>query len=117
MKKAIAVLVAAGLLLGVGFGCGGDSGSAMDADVKPAMDIQDDAEKYDPYQIECPVCGQKPIKADLYSEADGRRIYFDREECVSKFEENPQQYLDEYQKRRMEQQGQGSHVKPGAGKK
>lgn len=65
----------------------------------PARAIDDGAKKYDPLQGNCPVCNKGPINPDFYHDVEGGgRIYFDREECMKKFKENPQEYLKDYQK-------------------
>ena len=95
----IAVLVAA--LMGITVaGCGGSgsgSGSGGAGIIREAASIQDGAEKFDKMQTECPVDGGTPIKGDYYAEVNGKRIYFDSQECMNKFKENKQKYLDQYQ--------------------
>ena len=65
----------------------------------PAMAIQDGANKYDPNQGNCPVCNKGPINPDFYHDIEGEgRIYFDKEECMKKFKQNPQEHLKGYTK-------------------
>lgn len=95
----LAVLVVA--LMGItaagcgGSGSGGGGGGA--GIIREAASIEDGAEKFDKMQTECPVDGGTPIKGDYYAEVDGKRIYFDSEECMNTFKENKQKYLDQYQ--------------------
>jgi len=86
-------------------GCGGP-GNEGRGDQVFASEIQDGAEKYDRSQYNCPVCQGQPIVADYYAEVDGKRIYFDSEECEQKFKENPEEYVEGFQsvrEKRMEQ--------------
>ena len=106
MKK-ILTLTTAVLCLGlfaVMVGCE-DSGPGADGASVPVMawTIEDGADKYAPQQDKCPVCGGRPIKAEFYTEIDGKRLYFDKQECVQKYEENP----DEYQVRDPSASGMG----------
>lgn len=41
-----------------------------------------------------PVCGMKLKEKKIYSDYKGRRIYFCSENCVGKFKEEPQKYLE-----------------------
>lgn len=44
-------------------------------------------------QKTCPVSGETLEARNLYTDFEGRRIYFCCEKCQSKFAENPQEYL------------------------
>jgi YHS domain-containing protein len=44
-------------------------------------------------QKNCPVSGEALEDRDVYSDFEGRRIYFCCKKCQKKFAENPQQYL------------------------
>ena len=98
MRKAcwvISVLLLAGALLA---GCGGGSGGEAKRGDKPVSEMHPGEKKYDPMQYKCPVDGEQDLKEEYYAEVDGQgRIYFDSEECMQKFKENPQQYLQDYQ--------------------
>jgi len=103
MKKLLIGIAAIVLMVGFAAGCGPSGGDGGGSGGKrpdiPARSIEDGAEKYDPFQAQCPVCGS-PIYADHHAEVeqDGQsaRIYFDKEECVQKFEQNPEEYLQDY---------------------
>lgn len=55
--------------------------------------------RYDPYQQTCPVCG-KGIKQGQYVDVETKegkkRLFFDSEECIEKFNESPEKYLNKY---------------------
>lgn len=63
---------------------------------RAAGTVDDGAQKFFVGQIECPVCGGQPIKAEHHSSIKGERLYFDRAECVRKFEGEPRKYLQQY---------------------
>jgi len=44
-------------------------------------------------QKRCPVSGEVLIDKDIYSDYEGRRVYFCCEKCQGKFADNPQEYL------------------------
>ena len=108
MKKAMmagaGVLVLA-VLLGAAAGCGDSSGTRGS---RAAKTFEDGAEKYDPMQMRCPVCNGTPLKPGLHAEADGKRLYFDKKECVKKFKQNSGKYLKDYEtyKERMKKRMQ-----------
>ena len=89
------LIVAVGIvaLLAAGFvGCGGDSGPQTSG--PPIADSFDDgAPKLLPMQEECPVCGSTPIKQEFYVDRRSGRVYFNKQECVDKFKQNPDQYM------------------------
>lgn len=89
---AAAVLALAGLAL---VGCG-DVSAPSEAKPMQARQIDDGAEKYSPMQIKCPVCNTQELSADIHSDVDGKRVYFDKEECKQKFDQDPQQYLEQW---------------------
>ncbi len=83
-------------LAGVGLvGCGNGSGPA-EAKPMQARQIDDGAEKYSPMQVKCPVCKTQELAAEIHSDVDGKRVYFDKEECKQKFDQDPQKYLDQW---------------------
>lgn len=100
MKKLIVILII-GTLVSVGFvGCGGQSGSDGDAsggETVVARRIQDGAKKLNQFQLRCPVCKGKPIKGefhyDLQEGPQQGRVYFDKQECMKKFKQDPSKYL------------------------
>ena len=93
----LTVLVA---VLAMGFaGCGQEAYDDTESGIQFAATIEDGADKYDPNQYACPVCDGQPISGDFYVDTDNGRVYFDKQECADKFEENPQQYLQQYQQK------------------
>ena len=55
------------------------------------------AEKARPNQKMCPVMGN-PINKEVYSDYNGKRIYFCCKDCSEKFKENPDQYISKSEK-------------------
>ena len=103
MTGKVAVGVVALVFLGAGFmaGCGdGVGGRAGDKKEIRAKYIEDGAPKYFPEQRACPVCGKGPLFETHHVDVDGKRIYFDSEECVEKFKENKSQYVSKIDKRK-----------------
>jgi len=97
MKFRIAVALCLAAACGFVFaGCGGGGAGPQDRP-NQARQIEDGADKYDPMQVSCPVCDTQSISGDYYADVDGKRIYFDKQECEDKFKENPQQYLQDFQ--------------------
>lgn len=98
MKKACLVLC----LLVIGafmVGCPGNSGGGGETGSKAVAEMHPGEQKYDPMQYKCPVDGEKDLKEEFYAEVDNKgRIYFDSKDCMQKFKENPQQYLEDYQR-------------------
>lgn len=83
------------LVFGFGLVTGCGSKSSQRDDLR-ANDIDDGAEKYSSMQNKCPVCGGKPISADIHSNVNGKRVYFDKKECKEKFDANSEKYLKEW---------------------
>lgn len=109
MKKRVGAAVMLVLIAGLGAalfsGCGGVGNEGRGEQVF-ASEIEDGAEKYDRSQYNCPVCEGQPIVGDYYAEVDGKRIYFDKKECETKFKENPDRYvgdMESYRERQMEE--------------
>ena len=98
LRNSILALVLVGAIGFMGAGCGnGSSGDDSGAGIiREAASIQDGAEKYDNMQTECPVCGGTPISGDYYAQVDGKRIYFDKESCMSDFKADSQKYMKDY---------------------
>ena len=90
----VLMVLAAGFGMAVFAGCGGP-GNEGRGDQVFASEINDGAPKYSRSQYACPVCDGQPIKGEYYAEVDGKRIYFDQQSCVGKFEQNPNQYLED----------------------
>lgn len=64
-----------------------------------------------PNQTRCPVMGGFPNKR-LYSDYQGKRVYFCCPPCVREFQKNPEKYM-----KQMEKQGVVLEEAPGAQKK
>jgi len=85
------------MMIGVGAfvllsGCDRDAGPAMDShDHHDAHHHSDDAEHIE--QTTCPVMGIA-INKDISTEYQGKTVYFCCPPCVSTFEANPEQYVD-----------------------
>ena len=86
-------------------GCGNDSGGSAET-ANMAGQIEDEANKFNPRQTKCPVCGGTPIKADFYHDTNRGRIYFDKEECLNEFKQNPEEALRAYTDKLMQQRMQ-----------
>jgi len=110
MKKILiaAICVSLGMIALGTVGCGQDSSSGGNGSDMPTMayNFRDGAPKYYDEQKACPVCGGQPIKEDIYVDHQMKRIYFDKKECATTFEENPQQYIDQWMERIQEEQQQ-----------
>ena len=96
MKKTVvfaSLVVCLGLFAAI-VGCGDSEPEGMGEAGVPVMawTIEDGAEKYAPQQDKCPVCGGRPIAEEFHTEVDGKRLYFDKQECVTKYEQNPDEY-------------------------
>ena len=102
MRRTLAALVVLALAAGFVAGCGQsrqEAGEDRDPPDIPARSISDGAEKYDPLQAQCPVCGE-PIHEEYHAEVEyegnSGRIYFDKKECEETFKGDPEQYLEGY---------------------
>jgi len=95
MKRVLATLSLAVILAAFLTACGGSGGKGESTQLF-AGKIQDGAEKYDRMQLECPVCGGRPISPDYHSDVNGKRIYFDDSDCKQEFDQNPQKYIQDY---------------------
>ena len=111
MKGRIAILVVSAMLcIGV-LGCGGEQQTNSAEKTKPgagggppdvttAADLaqEQDVQPLRQMQMNCIVCGERPLKGDFHADvnAGGRsgRLYFDKQGCLDKFQENTQKYLE-----------------------
>lgn len=91
MKRILLVCVVAVLALGAYASCQKQSGSGDGGKVTAAQ-LQGDVEPYFLYQHQCPVCGGEPIKQQFKADIDGKRVYFDKQECVQKWKNNTSKY-------------------------
>ena len=98
----MAMLVAALMLCGLMMGCGQSGPSASQEGPPAAWSVQDGAPKFYEEQITCPVCGESPIKGEYYADVGSAklRVYFDSQECLDTFNEDPQKYIQEWEQRR-----------------
>jgi YHS domain-containing protein len=60
-------------------------------------------------QTECPVSGMKLKEKKIYTDYEGRRIYFCSDECRSAFDKNPQKYLSKLDEMSGESEGAEKH--------
>ena len=105
MKKGAIALVACVLVGSIVAGCGGQGPEDSSSGTSPAaMQFQDDAKKYYEAQTECPVCGETPIKKNLYVDTDGGRIYMDKEACVDAFKNDKQKFLQKFEEKIMSEE-------------
>ena len=72
-------------------GCGGEGGSEKSKSRLVAGGISDEARAAVPAQTACPVCGAA-ITRDAYVDAEKGRVYFDSEDCVQKWRDNPDKH-------------------------
>lgn len=106
--------VAMGLLTMALMGCGDQETAGTASPGKPTMayEFRDDVPAYFDEQRACPVCGGEPIKKDINAEYQGKRIYFDKEECANQFKENPQEHIQKWMERvQKEQQEQAEEMR------
>lgn len=101
IKKLAVGAVALVLAASVFVGCGGDGNGGAPGTktgvANIAMEFDDDAKKFFPYQQKCPVDGGT-IKQEFHADVNGKRVYFDKQECVDKFKQNQDEYLPELRK-------------------
>lgn len=111
---AIAGLFVCGFLM---VGCGDDptGGRTGDQVETRARYIEDGATKYNPDQKQCPVCGAPDLHADQYVDVDGKRVYFDKQECREEFEQNQSKYLPKLQGGEEEEEMAGGESGGAAG--
>ncbi len=110
----IAVCVSLGMIALSAMGCGKQSSGEGTKSDRPTMayDFRDGAAHYYEEQKTCPVCGGQPIKEGVYATYQGKRIYFDKEECADKFESSPQEYIQKWQERiQKERQKQAEEMR------
>lgn len=51
----------------------------------------------DPNQVKCPVLGS-PINKKVYTDYQGKRIYFCCPPCIQDFKKNPEKYMKQFEK-------------------
>jgi len=95
----IGTVVALLLCVGV-IGCGQEDTVEAKQEAPPnAASFQDDERPFYDMQMECPVCGGQPIKQELHADTDEGRVYFDKQECVDKFQQNPDQHMKKFKEK------------------
>ena len=78
-------------------GCEDSAGGLGGDEVEPvAFLIEDGATKYYKHQAWCPVCDKRPLHQSHYVDVEGKRIYFNSEECVKEFENDQSTYLSKF---------------------
>lgn len=100
MKKVALLLTLAVLVTPLLTACG--EKQAQETEVTFAGAIEDGAEKYAPNQFACPVCDQRGLQGAYHVELDGKRVYFDSQDCADKFEQNPDKYMENLKRQTME---------------
>ena len=95
MRTALFLAVLAVFLGGVIVGCGGNDYTPGEGGepVGMAGEIDDGVQNYNDNQSQCPVCGEMGLRPNFYAEVDGKRVYFDKKECMEKFKQNTSKYL------------------------
>jgi YHS domain-containing protein len=91
MKFGIGAAIALGMLATVGLllaGCAGNSAEPSAAKDAPVPDT----EPMQTAQVNCPVMGD-PIDSEVFTEHNGKRVYFCCKDCIAKFRANPDKYL------------------------
>lgn len=99
MKRFVFFLavVSAGVFLVTAAGCDEGVSSGSESERPPMADeFRDQAAKFYPSQEKCPVCGGQPIKKEAYVDHQMKRIYFDKQECADKFEQDPHKYIQQW---------------------
>lgn len=81
----LSVFLTVGLLLA---GCAAKPAEPSAAENTPAPQT----EPMQTAQATCPVMGD-PIDSEVFTEHNGKRVYFCCKECIGKFEANPEKYL------------------------
>lgn len=110
MKNKLAVLVVSAALCVSVLGCGGEqqassgkkakrgpAGGPPDVTTAAQLAQDQDAEPLEAMQMNCIVCGERPLKGDIHADISmgnrRGRLYFDKQECLDKFQEDKQKYL------------------------
>lgn len=92
---AVAVLLCVGLM-----GCEPESGVEAKQEAPPnAASFKDDQRAFYDMQMECPVCGGQPIKQEFNVDTNEGRVYFDKQECQDKFEQDQQKHMKAYKEK------------------
>ena len=115
MKKLALICAALGVFALLATGCSGRSADKDESTNRPAIEIQDGAQKYDSFQFNCPVCGEPGIKGEFYADVNGKRIYFDKKECAEKFKGDSEKYLKKYQEMKRSPGGDRSRENSSGG--
>lgn len=96
MRRLPLAIVMAGLCCFLA-GCGEGPGVSPGGDPpRAAGTIDDGSPKFFVGQIECPVCGGRPIAPEHHADVEGGRLYFDSAECLREFNKNSEKHLRKY---------------------
>jgi len=111
MKRDLLIILGAALVFGVSIAYHLHAQAMERAKIAKQRAQRESIQLYDPMQQNCPVCGEdvreRDYSADFEYEGETYTIFFDKEECKSKFIENPEEYLEDYEKATSQQGGPG----------
>ena len=107
MTRAVILAVLAATVTFCLAGCGQSAYEDTSSGIQFAATIEDGANKWNPNQNKCPVCEGQPIKGEFYVDTDNGRVYFDKQECVDKFKDDPQKFLQQQQQQMRGQYNSG----------
>lgn len=104
MKHVALAVIAVALIFAVTTSCG--KGPSFEEDGPPAAYLwHPEVPKVKEDQTHCPVCGETPLKKELHTDVGaGFRIYFDKQECLDKFKENPEEGLKKFKQQVQERE-------------
>lgn len=105
MRKVLIVVAMAGLLCWGLAGCGGEGQSEDAAKILTAQEIESEVRPMVPMQSKCPVCDGSPIDPDIHADYENKRIYFDKQECLDKFNADKEKYVTELRQKMMQMMG------------
>ena len=106
MRKAALLAIAAvtvGIFL-VSAGCGQQGGTEAPENPAVAGAFGGQTPAFYPQQRECPVCGGKPIKKQFSAQFRNQMVYFDKQECVDTFKQDPQKHIQSFMEEKEKEQ-------------
>ena len=106
-KMLVVVMVTVAGIFTLSLGSPGCGAGGRASHPKKARDIEDGSTKYFPRQFRCPVCGTAELNEEQFVDIDGKRIYFDRAECIDKFNQAPRNYLQRLHNQMIAPPGKG----------
>lgn len=119
MKRILALIVCCAVIGAGGLalvGCGGGGASTGDETEAMAKMLEDGAPNYYDNQAWCPVCGSGGLNRNYSVDVDGERIYFDKEECQKKFENNQDELLEKFDQQIEKAKSTEGIWRPGMGR-